>query len=101
LEQDNIPETRAGIVLQTGARTSLETAAKTGPETGSGIGSETGCTTNWVTAIQEELYVFESNKVCHVVSRPKDSSIIDTKWVFKNKLDKFRTVLRNKAKLVD
>ena len=36
----------------------------------------------------------------HLVSWPEDRSIIDTKLVFKNKLDKFRTVSRNKAKLV-
>ena len=108
LEQDNILETGARTVLQTGARTSLERGARTGPETGSKTGSEIGSRTgpeadtlgDWVTAMQEKLHVFENSKVCHLVSQPEDRSIIDTKWVFKNKLDKFRTVPRNKAKLV-
>jgi len=55
---------------------------------------------DWVTAMQEELHKFERNKVCNLVSGPKDRSIIDTKWVFKNKLDKLITVPRNKVKLV-
>ena len=50
--------------------------------------------------MQAELHKFERNKVCHLVSWPENRSIINTKWVFKNKLDKFRKVPRNKAKLV-
>ena len=42
---------------------------------------------DWVTAMQDELHQFERNKVCHLVPRPKERSIIGTKWVFKNKLD--------------
>ncbi|KAK1370395.1 hypothetical protein POM88_036487 [Heracleum sosnowskyi] len=34
------------------------------------------------------------------VEPPKDVSIIGTKWVFKNKVDEFGTVTRNKARLV-
>jgi len=55
---------------------------------------------DWVTAIQEELHQFERNKVWHLEPRPKDRSIIDTKWVLKNKLDEFETITRNKARLV-
>jgi len=78
--------------------------SKTGSRTGLEIGSRTGLRVDslgdWVTAMQEELHKFERNKVCHLVSRPEDRSIIDNKWVFKNKLDKVRTICRNKAKLV-
>ena len=36
----------------------------------------------------------------HLVLQPEDRSIIGTKWVFRNKLDEFGTVTRNKARLV-
>ena len=35
-----------------------------------------------------------------MVPKPKDRTIIGTKWVFRNKLDEQRTVTRNKARLV-
>jgi len=50
--------------------------------------------------MQEELHQFERNKVWHLVPKPKDRTIIGTKWVFRNKLDEQRTVTRNKARLV-
>ena len=50
--------------------------------------------------MQEELHQFERSKVWHLEPRPKDRSIINTKWVFKDKLDEFGTTTRNKAKLV-
>ena len=50
--------------------------------------------------MQEEVHQFERNKVWHLKTRPKDRSIIGTKWVFKNKLDEFGTITRNKARLV-
>jgi len=37
--------------------------------------------------MQEELHQFERNKVWHLVLKPKDKTIIGTKWVFRNKLD--------------
>jgi len=55
---------------------------------------------DWVTAMQEELHQLERNKVWHLEPRPKDRSIIGTKWVFKNKLDEFGTITRNRARLV-
>jgi len=55
---------------------------------------------DWVTAMQEELHQFERNKVWHLEPQPKDRSIIDTKWVFKDKLDQFGTTTQNKARLV-
>ena len=36
----------------------------------------------------------------HFELRPKDRSIIGTKWVFKNKLDEFETIIQKKARLV-
>jgi len=50
--------------------------------------------------MQEEFHQFERNKVWHLVPRPQDRTIIGTKWVFQNKLDEFRIVTKNKARLV-
>ena len=55
---------------------------------------------DWILAMQEELHQFERNKVWHLVPRPKNRTIIGTKWVFRNKLDEFGTVTKNKARLV-
>ena len=50
--------------------------------------------------MQEELDKFKRKKVWELVPRPKDKSIIGTKWVFKNKFDENKNIIRNKAKLV-
>ncbi|GJX62691.1 retrovirus-related pol polyprotein from transposon TNT 1-94 [Tanacetum coccineum] len=55
---------------------------------------------NWVVAMQEELNQFVVNDVWDSVPLPKNQSIIGTKWVFRNKLDKNGIVSRNKARLV-
>ncbi|XP_070012240.1 uncharacterized protein [Nicotiana sylvestris] len=47
---------------------------------------------DWVNAMQDELNQFERSQVWHLVPRHKDISVIVTKWVFKNKLDKNGTV---------
>ena len=39
---------------------------------------------DWVTAMQEELNEFERNEVRKLVPRPKNRSIVGTKWVLKN-----------------
>ena len=54
----------------------------------------------WVGAIQEELEQFVRNDVWTLVPRPKDSNVIGTKWIFKNKTNEFGSVTRNKARLV-
>lgn len=55
---------------------------------------------NWLLAMQEELQQFERCQVWELIPPPKDVSIIGTKWVFKNKLDEYGTITRNKARLV-
>ncbi|XP_070026701.1 intracellular protein transport protein USO1-like [Nicotiana sylvestris] len=55
---------------------------------------------DWVNAMQDELNQFKRSQVWHLVPRPKDRSVIGTKWVFRNKLDEDGIVTRNKARLV-
>jgi len=53
-----------------------------------------------VLAMQDELNNFDRNNVWNLVPRPKDCSVIGTKWVFCNKLDESGIAIRNKARLV-
>ncbi|KAL8092455.1 hypothetical protein AgCh_034658 [Apium graveolens] len=55
---------------------------------------------DWVMAMQEELNEFERNEVWKLVPRPKNRSIVGTKWVFRNKTDSDGTIIRNKARFV-
>ena len=55
---------------------------------------------DWVTAMQEELNEFERNEVWKLVPRPKNRSVVGTKWVFRNKTDLDGIITRNKARLV-
>ncbi|KAJ9547551.1 hypothetical protein OSB04_020094 [Centaurea solstitialis] len=55
---------------------------------------------DWVTAMQEELNQFERLGVWRLIPRPKNKTIIDLKWIFKNKKDEDGIVTRNKARLV-
>ncbi|GJX66834.1 retrovirus-related pol polyprotein from transposon TNT 1-94 [Tanacetum coccineum] len=55
---------------------------------------------SWVMAMQEELNQFISNDVWELVPNPMNMTIIGTKWVYRNKLDKNGIVTRNKARLV-
>ncbi|KAJ9539011.1 hypothetical protein OSB04_031744 [Centaurea solstitialis] len=55
---------------------------------------------DWVTAMQEELNQFSALKVWRLVKLPKHKSVIDTKWLFKNKRDANNIIVRNKARLV-
>ena len=50
--------------------------------------------------MQEELNQFERNEVWELVPRLNDQSVIGTKWVYKNKMDKNGIIIRNKARLV-
>nr|GFB48008.1 retrovirus-related Pol polyprotein from transposon TNT 1-94 [Tanacetum cinerariifolium] len=53
-----------------------------------------------VSAMQDEPDQFARLKVWRLVSRAKGTSIIKTKWIFKNKKDESSLVIRNKARLV-
>ena len=55
---------------------------------------------DWVIAMQDELNQFEQQQVWKLVPRPKNKSVIGTRWVFRNKLDEDGIVIRNKARLV-
>jgi hypothetical protein len=48
----------------------------------------------------EELNNFTRNQVWELAERPKNHNVIGTKWVFRNKQDQDRIVVRNKARLV-
>nr|GEU70680.1 hypothetical protein [Tanacetum cinerariifolium] len=55
---------------------------------------------SWIEAIQEELLQFKMQKVWVLVDLPTGKRAIGSKWVFKNKKDERRIVVRNKARLV-
>ena len=50
--------------------------------------------------MQEELNQFERNKVWKLVPKPKNRTVVGTRWVFRNKMDENGVVTRNKARLV-
>nr|GEV04958.1 copia protein [Tanacetum cinerariifolium] len=54
----------------------------------------------WIVAMQEELNQFIANDIWELVPQPRNMTIIGTKWVFRNKLDKNGIASRNKARLV-
>ncbi|PKU79237.1 Retrovirus-related Pol polyprotein from transposon TNT 1-94 [Dendrobium catenatum] len=54
----------------------------------------------WILAMQDELNQFTMNDVWELVKRPKEHSVVGTKWVFKNKVNDSGTIIRNKAILV-
>nr|GEU66784.1 retrovirus-related Pol polyprotein from transposon TNT 1-94 [Tanacetum cinerariifolium] len=56
---------------------------------------------SWIIAMQEELNQFIANDVWELVPQPRNITIIETKWVFRNKLYKNGIVSRTKARLVD
>ncbi|GJY91213.1 putative reverse transcriptase domain-containing protein [Tanacetum coccineum] len=53
-----------------------------------------------IEAMQEELLQFKLQKVWILVDLPKGHRAIGTKWVYRNKKDERRIVIRNKARLV-
>ncbi|XP_070055140.1 uncharacterized protein [Nicotiana tomentosiformis] len=59
-----------------------------------------GLDADWVNAMQDKLNQFERSQAWHLVPRPKDRSVIGTKWAFRNKLDEDGTITRNTARLV-
>jgi hypothetical protein len=54
----------------------------------------------WNKAMDEELDQIEKNDTWESVPRPKNKNVIGTKWVFRNKLNEYGHVTRNKARLV-
>ena len=54
----------------------------------------------WNKAMDDELDQIEKNDTWELVSRPKNNNVIETKWVFRNKLNEDGQVTRNKARLV-
>jgi hypothetical protein len=54
----------------------------------------------WNKAMDEELDQIEKNDTWELVPRPKDKNVIDTKWGYRNKLNEYGQVTRNKAILV-
>ena len=55
---------------------------------------------NWVESMHQELHQFVRNDVWELVPRPKDTHVIGTKWIFKNKTDEDGEVVQNKSRLV-
>lgn len=55
---------------------------------------------HWLLGRQDELNQFKINDVWDLVPPPRDYEIIDTKLVFRNKLDKDGVIIRNKARVV-
>ena len=55
---------------------------------------------SWVEAMNEKIEQIEKNKTWNLVPRPKNKNVIDTKWVFRNKLNEDGKFSRNKARLV-
>ena len=54
----------------------------------------------WVEAMHVELLQFQRNHVWTLVPRPEGEHIIDTKWIFRNKIDEEGNVILNKVHLV-
>ena len=54
----------------------------------------------WALLMQEELNQFGRNKTWNLVPDPSRKTIIETKWVFRNKMYENEVVITNKARLV-
>ena len=50
--------------------------------------------------MHQELHQFVRNDVWELVPRPKDTHVIGTKWIFKNKTDEGGEVVWNKSRMV-
>ena len=56
---------------------------------------------NWINAMYEELHQFERNQVWDLVPKSSDlTSVIGTRWIFRNKLNESGQIVRNKARLI-
>ncbi|GKB51624.1 retrovirus-related pol polyprotein from transposon TNT 1-94 [Tanacetum coccineum] len=54
----------------------------------------------WLDAMQDELNQFARNKVWTLVPAPYGKTIISLKWVFRNKRDETRIVIKNQTRLI-
>ena len=55
---------------------------------------------NWVDSIHQELHQFVRNDVWELVPRPKETQVIGTKWIFKDKTNEDGEVVRNISRLM-
>ncbi|GJZ73854.1 retrovirus-related pol polyprotein from transposon TNT 1-94 [Tanacetum coccineum] len=55
---------------------------------------------SWIIVMKKELNQLIANDVWELVPHPKSTTIIGTKWVYRNKLEDNGVVSRNKARLV-
>jgi hypothetical protein len=51
---------------------------------------------HWIYSMEEELNQIEKNEACELVPRMTDKNSIGTKLVFRNKLNEYGKVIRNK-----
>ncbi|GJW54996.1 retrovirus-related pol polyprotein from transposon TNT 1-94 [Tanacetum coccineum] len=54
----------------------------------------------WIKAMQEELHQFNRLMVWELVDKPFGKTVINLKWLWKNKKDEENIIIRNKARLV-
>nr|GEX86142.1 retrovirus-related Pol polyprotein from transposon TNT 1-94 [Tanacetum cinerariifolium] len=54
----------------------------------------------WIESMQEELHQFDRLDVWELVDRPLCITVINLKWLWKNKRGEENTVIRNKSRLV-
>ncbi|GKB29558.1 retrovirus-related pol polyprotein from transposon TNT 1-94 [Tanacetum coccineum] len=54
----------------------------------------------WVDSMQDELNQFAKNKFWILVHAPYSKTIIGSEWVFRNKRDETRIIIKNKVRLV-
>jgi len=50
--------------------------------------------------MQEKLNKFTTNEVLSLVPRTSEMNVVQTKWVYRNKMDEHGIITRNKARLV-
>ena len=55
---------------------------------------------SWVISMEKELSHFIKNKVWSLVPPPKSLSVIGSKWVFKNRLNKYGEVVKKKNGII-
>jgi hypothetical protein len=55
---------------------------------------------NWLKSMNEELDQIEKNDNWELVPRPTNKNVVESKWVYKNKMNEKGNIVRNKARLV-